>query len=209
MSKLLLKSENLVFALSLLIVIVLYFPVFLNPNDIVFASAGDGIKNYYTYLFHAKYAHSFWEFQGMNYPFYEHIVYTDAQPLLSYIIHLLGLSDYGIGILNSLLLLSFPISAVLIYKVLKHYGVNTIWAICSGITIALFSPQIFRLTGHLSLSYSFAIPLMWLLLIKITEHKNFKWTFILFLVLGIAFFTHPYLGLIMSVFGLSRSEERR
>ncbi|WP_107038965.1 glycosyltransferase family protein [Brumimicrobium mesophilum] len=203
MKKLFLRPEILVFVFTCLIIVGFYHQVIFNLNEVIFAPDGDGIKNYYTYLFHAKYDTNFWDFGGMNYPFYEHIVYTDAQPLLSYFIKIFGLTGYGIGILNFLMLIAFPISAVLIFKLLKHYGVNTIWSVLSGITIALLTPQLLRLTGHFSLSYSFAIPLMWLILIKISSIKGVKWSILLFFILFTAFFTHPYLGLIMSVFGLS------
>lgn len=203
MKKFFYRPEILVFFITCFTIIGFYHQAVFNLNDIVFAPDGDGIKNYYTYLFHAKNGENFWDFKGMNYPFYEHIVYTDAQPLLSYLIKTFGLSAYGIGILNFLMLIAFPTSAVLIFKLLKYYGVNTIWSVFSGITIALLTPQLFRLTGHLSLSYSFAIPLMWWILIKVSSKKGLKWTVILFFVLFAAFFTHPYLGLIMSVFGLS------
>ena len=82
---------------------------------------GDGIKNYYTYLYHAKFDSSFHEFSGMNYPYFEHVVYTDAHPLFSYLIGKLGLANYGIGILNSLMLLSYPIASIFVFKILRHF----------------------------------------------------------------------------------------
>ena len=176
--------------------------VFGHLNDYVFAPSGDGIKNYYTYMFQAKHGDSFWDFKGMNYPFYEHIVFTDAHPLLAYIVGKLGLADYGVGILNFLMLMSYPVAAVLIHSILKHYKVTSIWAYFAAISICFLSPQIFRLTGHLSLSYVFAIPLMWYLILKTKKGKWFIWPVIIFLTLMVFFFTHPYLGLILSVFGL-------
>lgn len=174
------------------------------PNDFVFASGGDGIKNYYTYMFHAKHDPSFWEFKGMNYPFYENVVYTDAHPLLSYIIGSLGLQDFGIGILNILLLLSFPICSIFIYLILKNYGVGVFWAIFAAIALTYLTPQIFRFTGHLSLSYVFAIPGMWWLLIKCNNASSATlWAILSFLYVFAFFFTHPYLGIILSFFCLA------
>ena len=203
MKKLFFNSSTLVFSIVCFMMIIFYHQVIFNLNDLVFAPNGDGIKNYYTYMYHAKYDTSFWNFTGMNYPFHEHIVYTDAQPLLSYFIRILGWSTYGVGIMNFLMMIAFPIASIFNFKILKHYGINTVWAIASSVCITFMAPQLFRLTGHLSLSYSFAIPLMWYLLIRITEKKSVIWAIILFFTLFIAFFTHPYLGLIMSVFGLA------
>ncbi|MFD1553059.1 hypothetical protein DNU06_12075 [Putridiphycobacter roseus] len=194
---------SLVFLVTTTLIIGLYAPMIFDLNNHVFSPSGDGIKNYYTYMYHAKYDTNFWDFSGMNYPFQEHIVYTDAQPLLSYLIKVFGLTNYGVGIMNFLMLIAFPIASIFNFKILKHYGIQSLWAVVSSICITFMAPQLFRLTGHLSLSYSFAIPLMWYLLLKISAHESFKYTIILFFSLFIAFFTHPYLGLIMSVFGLA------
>ena len=195
------KSYSVFLAASL-ILFFFYHKVLLNINSIVFSGKGDGLKNYYTYIFHAKHDKNFWDFSGMNYPFYEHIVYTDAHPLLSYLIGRLDLVDYGIGILNFMMLISYPISAIFIYKILKYYKVDTLWSFVSSLVICFMAPQLFRLTGHLSLSYVFAIPLMWYMLIKLSDHRHFKWTVYIFILLFAFFFTHPYLGLILAVFGL-------
>ncbi len=192
----------LVFLVAFLVLFYFYGDVIANLNSVVFSGKGDGLKNYYTYLFHAKYDTNFWNFTGMNYPFYEHIVYTDAHPLLSFLIGKLGLTNYGIGILNFLMLISYPVSAVFIHKILKYYKVNDRWAIISSIIFCFLSPQVFRLTGHLSLSYVFAIPLMWWFLIKVETTRKVIWSGLIFVLLFGFFFTHPYLGLILAIFGL-------
>src|SRR4051812_26014633 len=52
------------------------------PGHVVTALGGDGAKNIFTYLYHSMYGKGYW-FEGMNYPYGEHITYTDGQPLLS------------------------------------------------------------------------------------------------------------------------------
>ena len=180
-----------VFTIAFAILFLFYNKVLLNLNNYVFAPTGDGIKNYYTYMFQAKYGDSFWNFKGMNYPFYEHIVYTDAHPLLAFIVGKLGLAEYGVGILNFLMLISYPIAAVIIHSILKHYKVSSIWAFLGALSICFLSPQIFRLTGHLSLSYVFAIPLMWYLILKTEQYKGPLWPLVIFITLFVFFFTHP------------------
>lgn len=203
MKQKLIGNSYVVLLVSIIIMIGFYFNAFSNINNIIFAHGGDGLKNYYTYLFQAKYGTTFWEFKGMNYPFYEHIVYTDAHPLFSYIIGKLGLQTYGIGILNTLMLLAFPTAAFFIHKILKYYKVSNLLAFAGSISICFLAPQIFRLTGHLSLSYAFVIPVMWLFLLKINDNKNWKWPSLMALFLFIFLFIHPYLGLILAIFGLS------
>lgn len=196
------KYPLLTFMLAFAILFAFYHAVLLSPNSYLFSANGDGIKNYYTYIYHAKYDHSFHEFSGMNYPFYEHIVYTDAHPLLSYLIGKLGLVDYAIGIVNFLMLLSYPICAALLYAILKHYKVATLWAIVGAIVITFLSPQVFRLTGHFSMSYVFAVPLLWYLQIKYLKTTKLYWSLLIGLYLTAFFFTHPYLGMILCFFSI-------
>lgn len=188
--------------LSFCLLFFYYGEVLIAPNSYLFDAGGDGIKNYYSYLFHAKYDSGFSNFTGMNYPYFEHVVYTDAHPLLSYLIGKLGLEFYGIGILNYLMLLSYPIAAIILYKILRHYKVDNGWAIGGAIMIAFLSPQVFRLTGHYAMSYVFAIPLMWFLLIKAYSTRKWYWSIVISLYLFVFFFTHPYLGIILAFFGI-------
>lgn len=197
-----LKYTFLIFFICLGILFFFYHEVLLNLNAYIFSNQGDGIKNYYTYLYHAKYDKEFWNFYGMNYPYYENIVYTDAHPLLSYLIGKLGLANYGVGILNFFMLISYPIAGVFIFKIFRHFKVEVLIAILSTIVITFMAPQAFRITGHFSLSYVFAIPCLWYFLIKVNESKKMIWSLIISVYILIFFFTHPYLGLILAVFAL-------
>jgi hypothetical protein len=192
----------LAFFLALLILFFFYHEVLLHPNAYVFAPNGDGIKNYYAYIFHARYDSDFWNFGGMNYPYYEHMVYTDGHPLLSWPVGVCGLSGYGIGILNFAMLISFPVCAVFLYRILDHYGVKNWWAVVAALAITFMSPQLYRLTGHLSLSYVFAIPALWWLIILSLKHKRWKWSLVTCIYILVFFFTHPYLGMILAFFSL-------
>lgn len=192
----------LTFGVALGLLFYFYREVLLAPNDFLFSPNGDGIKNYYSYLFHARYDNSFHHFSGMNYPYYEHIVYTDATPLLSWIVGKLGLFNYGIGILNLLILLSYPIGALFIFKILRHYKTHEFWAVFAAVSIAFLTPQVFRMTGHLSMSFVFAIPIMWWLLIKSYSTKKWIWSAAVAAYLVCFFFTHPYVGIILTFFGI-------
>ena len=193
------KWPGLTFALSLGLLFLFYHEVLLHPNDLLFASGGDGLKNYYTFLFQAEHGTNFWEFKGMNYPYFENVVFTDGHPFLAAVIRFFGLAEYGIGILNYLMLLSYPVAAVFLFLIFRHYKTNTTLSVFAAIAIAFLSPQVFRLTGHLSLSYVFVIPAMWYILIKSTHtEKAVLWSAIGFSFVFILMFTHPYLGIIAS-----------
>lgn len=192
----------LTFTVALAVLFYFYHEVLLSPNEVLFSAQGDGIKNYYTYLYHAKFDTEFGHFSGMNYPYYEHVVYTDAHPLFSYLIGRFGLANYGVGILNSLMLLSYPIASIFIFKILRNYKVSDWWALSAAVAITFLSPQIFRLTGHFAMSYVFAIPIMWWLLIKSYQTKNWIWSVVISAYMLAFFFTHPYLGIILAFFSI-------
>ena len=91
-------------------------------------------------------------------------MYTDCHPLLASVPKFLnqqfpGLSNYSIGILNLLLVLSIGITAFILYFIFIELKINYILAILGALGISALSPQILRITGHLALSYSFFIPL--------------------------------------------------
>ena len=62
--------------LSILYVWYLYRTVLLNLCHSFLSEGGDGSKNYFTYLYHILYEKG-WHFTGMNYPWGEHISFTD------------------------------------------------------------------------------------------------------------------------------------
>jgi hypothetical protein len=108
-----------------------------------------------------------------------------------------GITNYSIGILNFLMLLSIVITAILIYLVLRELRIKYLLSVLGALGITLLSPQIFRLGGHYALSYSFFIPLTIYLIILYEKNSNRK-LILLFLSLSILlfYFVHAYLGMI-------------
>src|SRR5688500_18389289 len=97
-------SALLLLLATCFILILLFKTVLKNPGNFLFGSGGDAIKNYYTYLYSSLYG-SGHHFSGMNYPFGEHVVFTDSQPILSFLNSLVNrvipLSAFEvIGIMN-------------------------------------------------------------------------------------------------------------
>lgn len=140
----------------------------------------------------------------MNYPFGEHIVYTDCQPLLTSILKLLPFTyNYAIGIMHGLILFSFIITAPILYKIFKLLKVNGILAFFSSLAIAILSPQIQRLGGHFALAYSCIIPAGILFLLQYFDDKKIKQILVLVIYNSILFFIHPYFGLGLSLLCLT------
>jgi hypothetical protein len=99
------------------------------------------------------------------------------------------------------MLFSILITFFLIYKLLLIFKVNRWFAILYSIGITLLAPQVFRMGGHLALSYSVAIPLGWLLILQLRETKNkIALSFAIMMNNIFWLFIHSYLGMIVLFF---------
>jgi hypothetical protein len=198
-------------AISLFLVI-FYGKTIVNCNKVLFSSTGDGMKNYYTYAYYIKDNHGWTNFEGMNYPYGENFMYTDCHPIQAFFLKILvkafpGLSAYTIGILNLFMLLSLIITTCLLYLIFVRLRINFLLAVLGSVAITVLSPQIFRVEGHLALSYGFFVPwiIYLILLIEAGTRQKLKF-FILISSLLLFFMTHAYLGMIATtlvfIFGL-------
>jgi hypothetical protein len=185
-----------------------YFPMVSNPNSYLFSSEGDGLKNYFTYAYHIKHDSTFSEMEGMNFPYGENFLYTDGHPILSNSLQMVNAifpstSDYSVAFLNVLMLLSIVLTFPVLFLLLKKFKLDTWLAMIFAIAIGLLAPQVFRLQGHLALSYSVAIPLSWIFYLNLKEsNRKWIWLFALFLNALFWLFIHAYLG-VMVVFFLT------
>ncbi|MBK7215481.1 MAG: hypothetical protein IPH88_19875 [Bacteroidales bacterium] len=196
-------------AFALCFILFFYGKPLLNPDAYLFSNQGDALKNYYTYAWHIRHDNSYLQFEGMNYPYREHFLYTDCHPALANLLKLLGsnggfIPNHSIGILNFLMIFGIFLTFPVIFLLLRQFGQGKWTAVLFSIGITLLAPQIFRLEGHLSLSYSLAIPLSWLLLLKFLEHPRSRLFPILLLLNNLLWmFIHAYLGIIAALFLIS------
>src|SRR5690554_4200294 len=115
MRKFLEKYDHLfVFLLGCLWAIIIFSPFVFSPNEFLFSSGGDGLKNYFTYLYQVKYGSGI-HFEGMNYPHGEHVVFTDNMPGLVWLIQFVSIffpdfKDWSLGIVHLLLILAIPLA---------------------------------------------------------------------------------------------------
>jgi hypothetical protein len=169
----------LVLLLPAVIIHQYYAKVFTCPSCFQFLDTGDGLKNYYTFAWSVIHD-SGWHFTGMNYPYGEHVIYTDNQPLLALLLqwvhnHITPLDRHIIGIMNIMLLLSVYIGVLVSYKILRRWEVGRWWALATAICVCLFSPQIIRFGGHYALGYVCFIPLLILLLDLLVRGPGKRW----------------------------------
>lgn len=176
-----------------------------HPNDYLFSSGGDAIKNYFTPAWYVKYDDGL-HFTGMLYPYGEHVVFTDNQPALTWMInwvdnHVCPVNQYTIGILHIAMLLSFFLGIIFLYKILLYYQMPSWYAAIIALCIGLMTPQSERLWGHYALTYAMFIPVVWWQMIQ-CQRTQFYWRHLVTTVLVVVFFgcIHMYYTLIAAMF---------
>ncbi len=187
--------------ISFIFISYFYKDFIFHPNQYITADWGDGIKNYYTYAYHIKHDTSYVYFNGMNYPYGELHQFTDGQPFLSNSIKWLKnffptIDNYSIGILNFLMIFSICITCIFIALILFHFKLPPWFCALCALGIGLLAPQIHRIGGHLSLTYSFFFPLAWYLLFLFYKKPKWIYTLSLFIVNWVLLHIHPYLSII-------------
>jgi len=194
--------DVLIVIASVILLFSFYGSIIIAPNSYMFNNTGDGLKNYYTLAYHVKNDSSFTELEGMNYPYGEHFFYTDGHPVVSVVLKTIAeifpySAHYTVGVINVLMLLSIFFTYIFLYFVLRKFQIKQIVAFIGAISIGLMAPQLFRLGGHYALSYSVAIPLTWLLLLRYKENSKFLCLMLIAVNNIFWLLIHAYLGIIL------------
>jgi hypothetical protein len=190
------KGFVITFLLSMFFLFFFFGKLPTDINHTYFGVGGDGFQSYYYPLYHVKYDTSYWHCDATNYPYGEQVFFTGCQPFIANGIKLIStvidISNYTLGILNSIMLISIVLSALCLFLIFDHFCI-TLWiSIISSVAIAFLSPQIIRMIGHYSLSYEFAIPLFILLLLKFHRFPTIKKSILISLLVFFMAGTHFY-----------------
>ncbi len=176
----------------------LFYEIILHPGSTMLSIDGDASKNYFTFLYHSLYGSGIW-FDGMNYPYGEHIVFTDAQPAFaipfSYINDYLHLNP--LVVLHLLLITGFFLAIIYVYKILLRMHVHPAWAITGAVLIITMSPQQFKFAGHFSLVYFCVLPVVFYY--NLAWYQTGKQQYMIKLLLATLLFTfiHLYFALMI------------
>ncbi len=169
----------------------IFFPL---GNNIIDGS-GDGLKNLYTFSYYLKYGKGLF-FNGMLYPFGEHITYVDAQPFYVWLIWLIESVfnfkfENPIIYIHLIILLNIFFAAFFVFLILKYFKVSLFIAFVGTVVIVLLSPQIYRIGDHFALGSIAVIPFFWWWRLQITT-SNINYFFYA-IILSTVGFIHPYL----------------
>ena len=197
--KLTLRQGFLITALlSIAVLSVFYGNLFGKLNEVCFAPGGDGMQSYVNMDYHIRYDTTYLRCNSMNYPYGEHVFFTNNQPLISNTIRFISrnitdVSDYTLGVLNFAMLLSLWLTPLFLYLILSGLGVGTLVSVLAAIGITYLTPQLDRFGGHFNLSYVVAIPLMIWLLMRFFRKPAWWITLAIFLTVIAGALTHFYL----------------
>jgi len=187
-------------------IIFVYKPIIENPNNFL-STGGDGLKNYYTYMYHVKHDSTYWKFEGMNYPFGENIVFTDNQPLLANIIkwsagYFPELNCNLIGIHNLTLLFGLFVGGFGLLLAFRYVKLPWWYAAAATIGVMMITPQINRLAGHYGMFYP-VIPWLIFIWLQIRDDKKIWWLSFVFGILSVlSGLLHMYHFLVASVLSI-------
>lgn len=192
------KLTIILFVIVSLLGVYGFFPNLVTaPNTTYFAADHDGMQNYFGHWYYIKYDSSYVHTQAMNYPHGEFIYYTGIQLVPSAIFkfinnNIIEISDYWIGIQNSMMLLSIVLCALFLFLVFLELKMNYIFSAIWALAITFLSPQLDRFGGHFSLAYLFVVPLALYLLLLFEKTKKYKYSIVLMFFAFWAYTTHPY-----------------
>ena len=194
------------FALALIVgALYLFFyhgSVILAPNDHQFNIEGDAMKAYYSLAYHVAHDNDWWHFDGMHYPFGDHLYYPDAQPILANSLKVLStvfpsISDHTVAWVNIYLLLGILMGLPFLFLLFREFKVRWGLAIAVAFAAWVLSPQVMRMHGHFGLAQIWVIPaVLWAYLRSMHGSHPNKYGLLVMLFLFIAVWTHPYLAVI-------------
>ncbi|MEL6192947.1 MAG: hypothetical protein AAFR66_12895 [Bacteroidota bacterium] len=177
-------------------------PALYHPSQYLFATGGDGMNIIFSSSYFVKYVPEGMTHTGFSYPYGNHLFYDDVNPLFSLILRgishkLVDISAHTPAIINLSIILAFFPCAIFLYLILRRSLLPPEYAVLISWILTFLSPQIERLTGHLTLSYVCYVPMIWYFILQIYDQEKLIWKRLTFF-LGVLAFTliHPYYGLI-------------
>lgn len=189
-----------------------------HANSRVIEPYGDGFKATAAYLYHIHHDSTYSWYQGMNYPFGEHVIPADTQPLLSNPVKFLsrffpGITGYALGIFNWSMPVGVLLCSLFLFLILARLGLPMGYAVPLAVTLAFLSPQFWRMISHFGLAHPEVLPVLLYLLLRFDEKP--AWRFSLWIAFSIFVFSllHFYylaiMGMTIGLYFFFRVVQRR
>lgn len=148
-----------------------------SPGDFMLSDTPDGVKNYMTTAWHVRHDSTFVHYDGMNYPFGEHVLFTDNQPLLSSALewwdcNISSMTGQTVGAVNIFQVISLLLGCGFLFLLLRKLHLPAWYAGFVALGVVFLSPQIIRFDVHFGLSHTFVFPLLLYLLCRYEERRS-------------------------------------
>lgn len=155
------------------------------PHQVI-QGYGDAFNAYNLVKYHSKHDSTYTAFEGMAYPYGDHVIIASAIPLLSNSLKFLkdiglDLTSYSNLLLHYSMLFSYIACAIFLYLILMRFALPPWYSIILAIALTFMSPQTERLFGHFGLAHLYAIPATLYFLMRFDEKPNWKTSSYLFL----------------------------
>jgi hypothetical protein len=162
-------------AIVLIIVVVVFKPLLVNPNSFLFSKSGEALKSYYNFSYQLKYSSGEIS-KGTNFPYGENIQMDNSHPFHLWFFHFINkivpVSKHGVALLNLSMLLSLFLALPFIFLLLRRYKMPVWYSVIVSLIILFLSTQLACFKGHLELAYLFFIPMWWYFLLKFRDGKT-------------------------------------
>ncbi len=147
------------------------------PGDYMLTDSPDGFKNYVTTIWHVQRDSTLTHYGGMNYPFGEHVLFTDNQPIFSGALqwwdrNVASMSGRTVGAMNIFQVISLLFGCAAMFLLLRKLHLPVWFAGWVALGVVFLSPQINRFDGHFGLSHTFVFPLLLYLLCRYEERRS-------------------------------------
>ncbi len=148
-----------------------------HPNDVMLGDGFDCFKNNATTAWHVRRDTSFVHYGGMNYPYGEHALFTDCQPIFSSALqwsnrHVSPIGDRSVGLLNLFQVFSIWLGSLFLFLLFRKLHFPVWYAGLLSVGMVFLTPQYMRFDGHFGLSHCFIVPAILYFLCKYEERVS-------------------------------------
>ncbi len=199
----LLSGLAVVALLTLALTYIEFTPYFEHPNQ-PGGIWGDAYKNAAVVAYHAWHDTSYVHYDGMNFPFGEHILTTDGQPLVSNALQWLerrGIStrSFTFTVINWAMLVSLILTPPLLFLFFARYSLPVAYAVGMALAVTALHPMMERMGPHYSLAQPLAVVGVIFLLVSFDRKPSWFKALSLGLVVLAAGLMHPYFLVVLGM----------
>ncbi|MBO4644902.1 MAG: hypothetical protein J5642_00110 [Bacteroidales bacterium] len=195
------KIVGLLLTLTLSVVVLLLLfgtTPFLHLKTNMFGKSDDVQKDIFNTYWNAKYDSTVLHSGSMNYPYGEEVSYTGCQTFVSAPLQWIrraGWGDYSrytLLLMNLILIIAILACPLFLYLIFHELKVAEWLAVVAAALITFFSPQMGRVSAHLTLAYLFIVPCAVYLFLRWWTTRRVSYSVWIALLSFFAMLAHPY-----------------